>query len=66
MLQIAEVERAQQQMNLMPGGSEYNHQQQPMSTSQNYNDARNFLPVNLLEPNHHYSRHDDQTALQLV
>ncbi|XP_016471064.1 agamous-like MADS-box protein MADS1 isoform X2 [Nicotiana tabacum] len=63
---IAEVERAQQQMNLMPGGSEYNQQQQPMTTSQNYNDARNFLPVNLLEPNPHYSRHDDQTALQLV
>ncbi|KAK6134407.1 hypothetical protein DH2020_031839 [Rehmannia glutinosa] len=58
---IAEGERAQQQMNLMPGGSEYN---QPMS-SQSYNDVRNFLPMNLMEPNHHYSR-DDQTALQLV
>ncbi|KAK6157514.1 hypothetical protein DH2020_011762 [Rehmannia glutinosa] len=49
---IAEGERAQQQMNLMPGGSEYN---QPMS-SQSYHDVRNFLPMNLMEPNHHYSR----------
>ncbi|KAL2476611.1 Agamous-like MADS-box protein AGL1 [Abeliophyllum distichum] len=41
---IAETERAQQQMNMMPS-SEY----QPM-TSQPY-DIRNFLPVNLMEPN---------------
>nr|DAD48138.1 TPA_asm: hypothetical protein HUJ06_018075 [Nelumbo nucifera] len=27
-------------------------------------DSRNFLQVNLLEPNHHYSR-QEQTALQL-
>ncbi|XP_031104815.1 agamous-like MADS-box protein MADS1 [Ipomoea triloba] len=57
---IGEFERAQQQMNLMPG-SEY---QEPMTTSQTY-DAHNFLPLTLLEPNQHYSRHD-QTALQLV
>uniref|UniRef100_M1BGD1 Floral homeotic protein AGAMOUS n=1 Tax=Solanum tuberosum TaxID=4113 RepID=M1BGD1_SOLTU len=67
---IAEVERAQEQMNLMPGGGggggggsdQYHHQP-------NYEDARNnFLPVNLLEPNPHYSRRDDgdQTPLQLV
>ncbi|XP_049412828.1 agamous-like MADS-box protein MADS1 isoform X1 [Solanum stenotomum] len=66
---IAEVERAQEQMNLMPGGcgggggsDQYHHQP-------NYEDARNnFLPVNLLEPNPHYSRRDDgdQTPLQLV
>lgn len=55
---IAENERAQQHMNLMPG-SEY----QPLA-SQPY-DVRNFLPVNLLEPDQHYSR-QDQTALQLV
>ncbi|XP_057469980.1 agamous-like MADS-box protein MADS1 isoform X2 [Actinidia eriantha] len=55
---IAENERAQQQMNLMPGAE---YQDMP---SQPY-DARNFLPVNLLEPNHQYSR-QDQTALQLV
>nr|QZL13752.1 C-function MADS-domain protein [Physalis pubescens] len=68
---IAEVERAQEQMNLMPGGGgggggggsdQYHHHQA------NYEDARNnFLPVNLLEPNPHYSRpNDDQTPLQLV
>ncbi|KAA8524112.1 hypothetical protein F0562_010457 [Nyssa sinensis] len=56
---IAENERAQQQMHLMPG-SEYH---QSMS-SQPY-DARDFLPVNLLEPTHHYS-HQDHTPLQLA
>ncbi|XP_060187484.1 agamous-like MADS-box protein MADS1 [Lycium barbarum] len=63
---ITEVERAQQQMNLMPGGSDqYHHQHQ--APQPNYEDARNFLPVNLLEPNPHYSRpNDDQTPLQLV
>ncbi|XP_059663326.1 agamous-like MADS-box protein MADS1 isoform X3 [Cornus florida] len=55
---IAANERAQEQMNLMPG-SEYENM-----TSQPY-DARNFLPVNLIEPSHQYSR-EDQTALQLV
>ncbi|PSS16392.1 Floral homeotic protein like, partial [Actinidia chinensis var. chinensis] len=54
---IAENERAQQQMNLMQGAE---YQGMP---SQQY-DARNFLPVNLLEPNQQYSR-QDQTALQL-
>lgn len=66
---IAEVERAQEQMNLMPeagggggGGTEQYHHQP------NYEDARNnFLPVNLLEPNPHYSRCDDGIqTLQLV
>ncbi|KAK3042434.1 hypothetical protein RJ639_000158 [Escallonia herrerae] len=57
---IAENERAQQQMNLMPG-SEYRMQN---ITSQPY-DARSFLPVNLLEPNHQYSHHEEK-ALQLV
>ncbi|PIN04666.1 hypothetical protein CDL12_22791 [Handroanthus impetiginosus] len=57
---IAENERAQEQMNLMPGSSEY---QQPM-TSQSY-DVRNFLPLNFVEPNEHYSC-QDQTPLQLV
>lgn len=55
---IAENDRAQQQMSLMPG-SEYEN-----LNPQSY-DSRNFLPVNLLEPNHHYSR-QDQPALQLV
>ncbi|KAK4438925.1 Agamous-like MADS-box protein MADS1 [Sesamum alatum] len=60
---IAENERAQQQMNLMPPGSD-DHQYQPM-TSQAAYDVRNFLPMNLMEPNQHYPRHD-QTPLQLV
>nr|BAN15734.1 AGAMOUS like protein [Rhododendron stenopetalum] len=67
---IAENERAQEQMNLMP--SSHDHQYQTMGAGsqaqqqqpQSY-DARNLLPVNLLEPNHHYSRHD-QPPLQLV
>ncbi|KAL0362501.1 UNVERIFIED_CONTAM: Agamous-like MADS-box protein MADS1 [Sesamum calycinum] len=67
---IAENERAQQQMNLMPAGSSddhHHHQYQPMTSShdQAAYDLRNFLPMNLMEPNHHYPRHD-QTPLQLV
>ncbi|KAG9448138.1 hypothetical protein H6P81_014266 [Aristolochia fimbriata] len=55
---IAENERAQQQqMNLLPG-PEYEVMPPPQF------DSRNFLQVNLLEPNHHYSR-QEQTALQL-
>ncbi|XP_021898389.1 agamous-like MADS-box protein AGL1 isoform X2 [Carica papaya] len=58
---IAENERVQeqQQSNLMQGSV---YESMP-SQSQTYN--RNFLPVNLLEPNHQYSA-DDHTALQLV
>lgn len=60
-LQVAESERAQQQMNLMPAaGSEYH---QPM-TSQPY-DIRNFLPMNLMDTNDSYTC-SDQTPLQLV
>ncbi|XP_052207128.1 agamous-like MADS-box protein MADS1 [Diospyros lotus] len=55
---IAEAERAQQQMNLMPG-SDYQ-----IMGSQPY-DARSYIPVNFLETNNHYSS-QDQTALQLV
>uniref|UniRef100_A0A2N9FCA0 K-box domain-containing protein n=1 Tax=Fagus sylvatica TaxID=28930 RepID=A0A2N9FCA0_FAGSY len=53
---ISENERAKQQQetNLMPG---------TVYESQSYD--RNYLPTNLLESNHHYSR-QDQTALQLV
>nr|AAD19360.2 AGAMOUS homolog transcription factor [Hyacinthus orientalis] len=56
---IAENERAQQQMNMLP------------STATEYEgipqfDSRNFLQVSLMEPNnHHYSRQQQQTALQL-
>ncbi|KAK3007487.1 hypothetical protein RJ639_014609, partial [Escallonia herrerae] len=61
---IAENERAQQhhhqqQMNLMPGSSDYE-----LVPPQPY-DARNYLQVNGLEPSNHYSR-GDQTPLQLV
>uniref|UniRef100_A0A5B7A4J7 Floral homeotic protein AGAMOUS n=1 Tax=Davidia involucrata TaxID=16924 RepID=A0A5B7A4J7_DAVIN len=57
---IADNERAQQQLNLMPGGSDYE-----LMPPQPFN-ARNYLQVNGLQPNHdHYSR-QDQTALQLV
>ncbi|OMO60836.1 Transcription factor, K-box [Corchorus olitorius] len=58
---IAENERAQQQQQQqsnMIQGSVYQ-----TVTSQPYN--RNFLPVNLLEPNNEYST-QDQTPLQLV
>ncbi|KAL0443773.1 UNVERIFIED_CONTAM: Agamous-like MADS-box protein MADS1 [Sesamum latifolium] len=54
---IAENERAQQQMNLMPAGSsdDHHHQYQPMTSSHEAAyDLRNFLPMNLMEPNHHY------------
>ncbi|XP_047326297.1 agamous-like MADS-box protein MADS1 [Impatiens glandulifera] len=72
---IAESERVvqvQQQMSLMPGGSSdqdqyhHHHHQQQMANSQPY-DARNFLPVNLLEPNINYSRQDhSNTSLHLL
>nr|ADC79698.1 AGAMOUS-like protein [Euptelea pleiosperma] len=54
---IAENEKAQQHMSLM-AGNEYE-----VMTSAPF-DSRNFVQVNLMEPNHHYSR-PDQTALQL-
>ncbi|XP_072965415.1 agamous-like MADS-box protein MADS1 isoform X1 [Typha angustifolia] len=53
---IAENETAQQQMNMMPSTSEY----EIMPPC----DSRNFLQVNLLQPNQYYS-HQQQTALQL-
>nr|UDM54771.1 AGAMOUS protein [Paeonia ostii] len=55
---IAENERAQQ-MNLMPGGTNYE-----LLPSQPF-DSRNFFQVDALQPNHNYSR-QDQIALQLV
>ncbi|XP_077251065.1 agamous-like MADS-box protein MADS1 [Tasmannia lanceolata] len=55
---IAENERTQQQMNMLQ------HQHGEYEVMPAF-DSRNFLPVNLLEPNlHHYSR-QDQTTLQL-
>ncbi|KAL4204853.1 hypothetical protein AMTRI_Chr01g134250 [Amborella trichopoda] len=52
---IAENERAQH-MNMLPG-PEYDVLP-PF-------DSRNYLQVNLLEPNHHNYSHQEQTALQL-
>ncbi|XP_059664683.1 floral homeotic protein AGAMOUS-like [Cornus florida] len=56
---IAQNERSQQQMSLMPGGSDY--EVMPNQTL----DARNYLQVNGLQADHHYSR-QDQMPLQLV
>ncbi|KAK4484559.1 hypothetical protein RD792_007143 [Penstemon davidsonii] len=74
---ISESERAAQQMNLMPppapapapAAGSSNQYHQPAAY-----DVRNFLPMNLMEPNHqHQHQHQhhqysspDQTALQLV
>lgn len=63
MVQIAETESVhEQQTNLMMSGTSY---ESINPTSQSYDD-RNFLPVNPLDSNHHYSRDHDHTALQLV
>ncbi|CAA2933788.1 floral homeotic protein AGAMOUS-like isoform X3 [Olea europaea var. sylvestris] len=56
---IAETERAQQHMSLMPGSSDYELvQPQPF-------DERNYLQVNALQPNENYPQ-QDQSPLQLV
>ncbi|XXG77417.1 hypothetical protein AAC387_Pa08g1574 [Persea americana] len=52
---IAENEKNQQHMSMLPT---------PEYDVMPSFDSRNFLQVNLLEPNHHYNR-QDQTALQL-
>nr|AQM52291.1 SHP2-2 [Monotropa hypopitys] len=62
---ISENERAQQQMNLMPASDHEYHTMANNSQQPHSYDARNFLHVNHLEPNHHYSCLD-QTPLQLV
>nr|AAD03486.1 MADS1 [Corylus avellana] len=56
---IAENERNQQNLNVMPGGGNYELMQ-----SQSF-DSRNYFQVDALQPNHHYPR-QDQMALQLV
>ncbi|KAF5752787.1 K-box region and MADS-box transcription factor family protein isoform 2 [Tripterygium wilfordii] len=56
---IAENERNQQNMNLMPGGDNYETAQ-----SQSF-ESRNYFQVNALQPTNHY-QHQDQIALQLV
>uniref|UniRef100_A0A7N2R520 Uncharacterized protein n=2 Tax=Quercus lobata TaxID=97700 RepID=A0A7N2R520_QUELO len=56
---IAENERNQQNLNVMPaGGGNYEFMQ-----TQQY-DSRNFFQVNALQPNHQYPR-EDQMSLQL-
>ncbi|XP_065876955.1 floral homeotic protein AGAMOUS [Euphorbia lathyris] len=57
---IAENERKQQNMNLMPGSDNYE-----MIQSQQTYDNRTFFQVNSLQPTNHYS-HQDQMSLQLV
>ncbi|XVF25572.1 hypothetical protein REPUB_Repub13aG0223500 [Reevesia pubescens] len=56
---IAENERKQQNMNLMPGGSNFE-----VMHSQPF-DSRNYFQVDALQPINHYSQ-QDQMALQLV
>ncbi|XWS18560.1 hypothetical protein CRYUN_Cryun32bG0055800 [Craigia yunnanensis] len=56
---IAENERKQENMNLMPGGSNFE-----VMHSQPF-DSRNYFQVNALQPANHYP-HQDQMALQLV
>ncbi|KAJ6396691.1 hypothetical protein OIU77_021672 [Salix suchowensis] len=56
---ISENERKRQNMNLMPGGVEFEIMQ-----SQPY-DSRSYSQVNGLPPANHYP-HQDQMALQLV
>lgn len=56
---IAENERNQQQMSLMPEGANYE-----LMPSQQF-DSRNYFQLNGLQPNQSYSR-QDQPALQLV
>ncbi|WCJ27285.1 MADS-box transcription factor 3 [Euphorbia peplus] len=64
---IAENERKQQNMNLMPGSSSNYEmiQSQSQSQSQQTYDNRTFFQVNSLQPTNHYS-HQDPMALQLV
>ncbi|KAF2314627.1 hypothetical protein GH714_028042 [Hevea brasiliensis] len=56
---IAENERKQQNMNMMPGGGNYE-----ITQSQTF-DNRNYFQVNALQPTNHYP-HQDQMALQIV
>ncbi|XVF87252.1 hypothetical protein PTKIN_Ptkin18bG0103900 [Pterospermum kingtungense] len=58
---IAENERKQQNMNLMPGAGGSNFE---VMHSQPF-DARNYFQVNALQPPNHYPQ-QDQMALQLV
>ncbi|KAL0716885.1 hypothetical protein Bca4012_066207 [Brassica carinata] len=66
---IAENERNNPSMNLMPGGSNYEQSMPPPQTHSQPFDSRNYFQVAALQPNNqHYSSAggQDQTALQLV
>ncbi|KAI4295342.1 hypothetical protein L6164_035396 [Bauhinia variegata] len=58
---IAESERSQHNMNLMPGSSSY----EAMQSHQNPYDSRTYFQVTGLQPSNQYSK-QDQMALQLV
>ncbi|KAK9088254.1 hypothetical protein Scep_027336 [Stephania cephalantha] len=61
---IAENDRSQQQQMSLLQGNEY--EQAAVASSSGFVDARNFLKVNLVDHiNHHYSRPDQTTTLQL-
>ncbi|XP_062105780.1 agamous-like MADS-box protein MADS1 [Humulus lupulus] len=62
--QQEQEEQQQQQMNLMPTATRPASNDSNVPASQPY-DHRNFLPVTLMDSNHHYSR-PDQTGFQLV
>ncbi|KAK9031146.1 hypothetical protein V6N11_032533 [Hibiscus sabdariffa] len=59
---IAENERKQQDMNLMPGGSNNTFE---AIQSQQF-DSRNYFQVDALQPANYYPQQQDQIALQLV
>ncbi|KAL9818048.1 Floral homeotic protein AGAMOUS [Arabidopsis thaliana] len=66
---IAENERNNPSISLMPGGSNYEQLMPPPQTQSQPFDSRNYFQVAALQPNnHHYSSagRQDQTALQLV
>ena len=68
-IQIAENERNNPSMSLMPGGTNYEQIMPPPQTQPQPFDSRNYFQVAALQPNnHHYSSagREDQTALQLV
>ncbi|KAF1894859.1 hypothetical protein Lal_00022353, partial [Lupinus albus] len=59
---IAESERNQHNMNVMPGGTSYESMQQ---THQQQFDSRGYFQVTGLQPNNHYAR-QDHMSLQLA
>ncbi|CAL0334693.1 unnamed protein product [Lupinus luteus] len=59
---IAESERNQHNMNLLPGGTSYESMQQ---NQQQQFDSRGYFQVTGLQPNNHYAR-QDQMSLQLA